>query len=209
MTIAVDLDRLWRIAPRAHADYRRAFRVVDQTFPAFDIDTVVRAQHFFGQVLHETAGLTVMVENLNYSAARLREVWPSRFPTQESADLYAHNPEQLANRVYGGRLGNTAAGDGWRYIGRGLLQITGRENYAIVGRELGIPLEADPLKAIDPEYALAIAACMWKLRGANEAADEDDVQKVTRRINGGLVGIVDRRTWLGLARYVVREAENA
>lgn len=80
------------------------------------------------QVLHETGGLTVLVENMNYRAERIVQVWPSRFRTIEEATPYAHNPEKLANKVYGGRMGNTHPGDGWRFIGRGLLQITGRES---------------------------------------------------------------------------------
>jgi len=98
---------------------------------------------------HETGGRFVPIEeNMSYSARRMTEVWPSRFPDLESARPYARNPEALANRVYGGRLGNTQPGDGWRYRGRGLVQITGRANYAKVGRLIGVDLEADPAAAL-------------------------------------------------------------
>lgn len=98
---------------------------------------------------HETGGRFVPIEeNMSYSAKRMTEVWPSRFPDLESAMAYARNPEALANRVYGGRLGNDQPGDGWRYRGRGLVQITGRANYAKVGRLIGVDLEAFPETAL-------------------------------------------------------------
>lgn len=203
----IDLDRLWLIAPRAQPDYKRAFVLAPQVFRAFEIVTALRARHFLAQVLHETGGLTVMVENLNYRAERLMQVWPARFPTRKAAAPYAHSPRTLANHVYGGRMGNVGPEDGWMFIGRGLLQITGRENYTIVGRELGIPLDRDPTLAVHPAYALAVAACVWKLRGCNVAADADDMHGVTRRINGGLIGVAERRHWLRLVERVIPSEE--
>lgn len=205
--MTLNLDRLWMIAPRTQPHYKQAFRLAPEVFPSFEIATPLRAQHFLAQVLHETGGLTVEIENLNYRVARLMQVWPSRFPSLAMAREYANQPQKLANYVYRGRLGNIMPDDGWTFRGRGLLQITGRENYTIVGRELGIPLVHDPELALDPFYALAVAACIWKLRGCNVAADNDDLQAVTRRINGGLVGLAERNVWLIRARTVVGDTE--
>jgi putative chitinase len=196
-------DRLHALAPRARDAYREAFAREDLLAAAGLLERPQRLAHFLAQVCHETAGLTVLVENLNYRAARLMEVWPSRFRTLAAASLYAHAPRALANKVYGGRMGNLAPDDGWKYIGRGLLQITGRDRYRRVGSALGIPLEAQPYLAISPEHALAIALEIWRAGGCDEPADADDVAGVTRKINGGLIGLADRRDWLEKAQAVL------
>ena len=145
---------------------------------------------FLGQVIHESAGLTQFSENLDYSAARLMQVWPSRFPTLDCALLYARNPEALANFVYAGRMGNTEPGDGWRFRGRGPIQLTGRNNYEFVGDLVGQDLIDLPELMEQPRYALEATIAWWE----NKIPDSmlGDPIKVTQRVNGGLIGLADR-----------------
>jgi putative chitinase len=201
--IPVTSDQLERLAPHMRASYRVGFAGADQVLARYGINqTTLRLAHFMAQVLHETGGLTILVENFNYRAERIREVWPSRFKSVIQARPYAHNPEALANKVYGGRMGNTEPGDGWRFIGRGLLQITGRESYERYGKEIGIDLVGDPDLAFSAEWCLPVAAAEWTAAGCNAFADADDVRAVTRAINGGDVGLSSREQWLARTRQV-------
>lgn len=152
---------------------------------------------FLGQVLHESSGLSRLSENLNYSAERLCAVWPKRFPTLADAQPYARNPEALANKVYGGRMGNTQAGDGWLYRGRGPIQLTGRDNYAAVGALLGMDLINEPELMEQPEIALRATVAWWEDRIPDSFLG--DVEKVTKRVNGGLIGLADREHLTELA----------
>ena len=146
---------------------------------------------FLGQILHESAMLTRIEENLNYtSAARICAVWPSRFKTTDDAEQFVRNPIGLANRVYGFRMGNEEPGDGWRYRGRGLLQVTGRDNYRALGRVLGMPLEKDPDLLTRPDLALRASVAWWE--GNIPDGVVGDIQRVTRRVNGGTVGLEHR-----------------
>lgn len=150
---------------------------------------------FVGQVLHETARLEQLEESLNYRPERLCAVWPSRFPGLAAAMPYAYNAEALAERVYGKRadLGNDEPGDGYRYRGRGIPQITGKANYALIERLLGKPLVQFPELLCDPEIALRAAVLWWEKRVPDSAIDT--IERVTRAVNGGLNGLSDRR-WL-------------
>lgn len=193
----IDVAALLRtLAPRARAAYLEGFARLYLLQEAGMFDRPRRLAHFLAQVCHETGGLTILVENLHYSATRLTEVWPRRFPDVAAAAPFAGNPRALANRVYGGRMGNVTPDDGWKYIGRGLLQITGRDHYARVGRALNLPLEEQSYLAISPDHSLAIALETWRWKGCDAPADADDVAGVTRRINGGRIGLADRRAWL-------------
>ena len=148
---------------------------------------------------HESADLTRLTENLNYSAARLMEVWPSRFKTLEGAKDYERNPEALANNVYGGRMGNTRPDDGWRFRGRGPIQITGRDNYTRLERDTGMPVLSNPDLLTKDKYAGIQSAC-WFWRTFVHAKD---VRGSTRNINGGLNGLADReRRFNNAMRYV-------
>jgi putative chitinase len=131
------------------------------------------------------------VENLNYSADALLRTWPSRFNAETAAKM-ARKPEAIANYVYGGRLGNGADGDGWKYRGRGLIQLTGKGNYRAAGIALGLDLIGNPDLLEKPEAASLSAAWFWKTNGLNALADANDVAVVTRKINGGLNGLSDR-----------------
>lgn len=211
MTVALHLAALFSIASKPAPLYRQALERF-QVLEAFGIlETRRRAEHFCAQLLHESGGGRVMVENLNYSAKRLTQVWPRRFPTLEDALPFAHEPRLLANQVYGGRLGNVHPDDGWRFIGRGFLQLTGRSNYERIGEALGIDLVQNPDFALLPEYSLKIAGQVWRSAGCHVHADADDILKVTRAINGGYVGLEDRTLWLAKIRHagVVVEAVRA
>lgn len=191
-----DIELIWLLAPKAIPPYRAAFDLADTVLPQFGISTPLRLMHFLAQALHETAGLTVLEENLNYTVERLMQVWPGRFKTMDLARFYARNPRALANKVYGNRLGNRDEEDGWFFRGRGLLQITGRANYEQVGRVLDLDLAHEPELVLTPAHGLAVAACIWHLRGANTAADLDDVRAVTKAVNGGTKGLDMRAAWL-------------
>ena len=167
-----------------------------------------RLQYFLAQLGHESNGLTSKEENLNYSAQRLTEIWPGRFPTLEVAKQYAFNPEKLANFVYGSRMGNTDAGDGYRYRGRGYIQLTGRETYREVGEIAGLDLEGKPELAAKPENAVRIACAFWTWKGVNKQCDAGDFTGVTRRINGGTNGLNDRLDWLRKVKTVVTSTTN-
>ena len=166
-----------------------------------------RLTYFLAQVGHESGGLTVGTENLNYSAQRMTEVWPRRFPTVAEAAPFAKNAEKLGNFVYGGRMGNgpPESGDGFRYRGRGLIQITGRDGYAEVGKRAGLPLVDDPDLVAHPENALLCAAAFWKWKQLNAVCDAGDFTRCTVVINGGTTGIAERRQWLDKVRRVLAE----
>lgn len=184
---------------------------LNEAMGRFDIDTRDRVAAFLAQVAHEcgVSALTTgvrLAENLNYSAKALMATWPTRFPTMAIATKYARQPERIANLVYANRLGNgdEASGDGWRFRGRGLLQITGRSNYRAAGAALGLDLEAHPQLLEQPLPAALAAAHFWKAAGLNELADDrendDDVadfRRITKVINGGYHGLEDRQARWG------------
>lgn len=145
---------------------------------------------FLGQILHESDGLQHLTEQMHYSAERLTVVWPSRFPTVNDARPYANNPEALANKVYGGRMGNNEPGDGWRYRARTPLGITGKDNYQWLGDLLGQDLVSLPELLEQPHYALEACIAWWE--GKIPDTMIGDVEKITERVNGGLIGLVDR-----------------
>lgn len=204
MAVAITADQLQQLAPSARSSYREAFQNGQGILDACGISAApLRLAHFMAQVLHECQGLTTQFENLNYSAERLPKVWPSRFQPQGPLDPaeYAHNPEKLANSVYAGRNGNDAPGDGFKYRGRGLLQLTGKANYRDASgwvRQLDSAAPdfvADPDAVIGAAWCLAVAACKWQAVGCNALADADDIRRVTRAINGGQIGIAERMEW--------------
>ena len=154
------------------------------------------------QTATETGGYKSLVENLRYSAAGLTATWPARFPDLPSTDGFVNNPQALANKVYGGRLGNgpASSGDGWKYRGRGLIQLTGKDNYKARAQETGLPLITDPDMAAEAEPAVRLACLYWKAKGINAMADADDIERVRKAVNGGLIGIADARTYLARAK---------
>jgi len=163
-----------------------------------------RLAYFLAQLGHESSGLTHREENLNYTAARLTDIWPSRFPTLEVAKKYERNPEKLANFVYGGRLGNVNPGDGYKYRGRGYIQLTGRETYREVGKIAGLDLENNPDLAAQPEQAVKIACAYWSWKKLNPTCDVGDFTALTKKINGGTNGLSDRMDWLTKVQGVLK-----
>lgn len=206
----ISLQILQQLFPRGRQAMLQAFASqAASVFADFGISsTANRLQFFLAQIGHESGGLTVVEENLNYSARRLTQVWPSRFPTLESAQPFANNPQALANKVYADRMGNGApdSGDGWSYRGRGYIQITGRDGYSNVGAAIGIDLVNNPGLAATPADALQVACGFWKWKNINAACDTGDFVKVTRLINGGTVGLADRQAWLEKVRNVLNSA---
>jgi len=164
-----------------------------KAFDKYSINTNKRQACFLGQCLHESGGFKHLEENLHYSAASLMRTWPSRFPDMDTAEKYANNPEKIANKVYGGRMGNTEEGDGWKYHGRGIIQLTGKENYANCGHSLGVDFVGNPDWVATPEYAALSAAWFFNKKGLNELADVMDIETMTKRINGGTLGIDTRK----------------
>lgn len=162
---------------------------------------VVRVPEFLGQIAVESGRLSRLVENLYYiTPERLMQVWPSRFRTIAEATPYLKNPEKLANLVYSGRMGNVQPGDGWRFIGRGLKQLTGRANYQAYQLASEVPVLVDPNKLLDPVFAADSAGWFWSANKCDEIAH--DPEALTRRINGGLHGLRERIQLTALAREV-------
>lgn len=188
------LSQLQQIMPHAGPRAEAFLPHLNRAMAEFGIDTRARQASFLSQAAHESGDLAHLTESLNYSAARLRQVWPSRFPTDEIAAAYARNPEKLANKVYANRMGNgdEASGDGYRYCGRGLFQLTGKETYRKCGAALGIDLVQHPALVAGPELAARSAAWYWSSRGLNALADAGDQTAVTKGINGGTIGLSER-----------------
>jgi putative chitinase len=167
------------------------------------LDGANRLFYFLAQLGHESNGLTVREENLNYSASRLMQVWPSHFASLDVAKKYEYKPEQLANLVYGGRMGNTDDGDGYKYRGRGYIQLTGRDTYRQIGKIVGIDLEGNPDLASQVATAPKIACAFWTWKNINPACDNADFTAVTQKINGGTNGLSDRLAWLSKVQTVL------
>lgn len=170
---------------------------LNETFDKYQINTPKRQACFLGQTLHESGNFKFTRENLNYSAKALMATWPSRFPDINTASQYERQPEKIASKVYLGRMGNETPEDAAKYIGRGLIQVTGKEAYQHCGEALGVDLLAHPELLEQPRYATLSAGWFWGKRGLNALADEgtsDSFEVMTKRINGGLLGLDDRKS---------------
>jgi putative chitinase len=172
-------------------------------FTRFEINTPERQAAFIGQCAHESANFKTLQENLNYSAKGLNATWPSRFPSEAEAQPYHRQPEKIANKVYSGRMGNLEDGDGWKYRGRGLIQLTGKDNYRLASDALGVDFIADPDLVLTKEYAALTAAWYWNKRGLNKEADAKDFTGMTKKINGGVIGLADRVAHINTALGVL------
>ena len=170
---------------------------LNETFDKYQINTPKRQACFLGQTLHESGNFKFTRENLNYSAKALMATWPSRFPDIATANQYERQPEKIASKVYLGRMGNETPEDAAKYIGRGLIQVTGKEAYQHCGEALGVDLLTHPELLEQPRYATLSAGWFWGKRGLNALADEgtsDSFEVMTKRINGGLLGLDDRKS---------------
>jgi putative chitinase len=187
-------------------------RVLNDAMDRFDVRTLHRVAAFLAQIAHESDEFRRVVENLNYTAKRLMQVWPKRFTSLAKARRYERQPKKLANYVYANRLGNgdEASGDGWRFRGRGLLQITGCGNYRATAQALALPLEDNPELLEQPGVAALAAAHFWKSRGLNELADDrntdnddEDFVTISVIINGGRTGLESRKRYWARAKAVL------
>ena len=165
-----------------------------QLLPEYDINTPLRVAHFVAQCAHESGSFNFIEENLNYRAASLMATFKKYFPTMELAQQYERKPERIANRVYANRMGkgDEASGDGWRYRGRGLIQLTGKDNYTFFAGSLNIPVEEAAAYMATFEGAAQSACFFWEQNKLNRFADANDVKGLTRAINGGFIGLEDR-----------------
>ncbi|HEX8166531.1 MAG TPA: glycoside hydrolase family 19 protein [Beijerinckiaceae bacterium] len=176
-----------KVAPNARADIVAGLVAAQNELNAAGLNTKARLAHFLAQICTETGGLQHTEENLNYSAERMIVVFPNRFKTLADAAPFAHNPEKFANKVYGGRLGNNANGDGFKYRGGGLIQTTGKDNYTAAG----FANNPDDLRKM-PD-ALASALKFWTAHGCNAFADKNDITGLRKRVNGGTNGLKECR----------------
>jgi putative chitinase len=191
-------------------DPAKWLEAVQKTCDEFEINTPQRIASFIAQTAHESGGYTALSENLNYKAATLAACWPNRFatlgadkkPIKENgklvptgvANAIAGKPELIANLVYSARMGNGPAesGEGWKYRGRGLKQLTGKDNYTRCGRDLGLDLVSNPDLLLEPMAAARSAGWFWKSNNLSSFADAGDIKGMTKKINGGFIGLEDR-----------------
>jgi len=167
---------------------------LNETFQRFGINTPRQRAGFIGQCGHECGQFKVLEENLNYRAATLMKLWPKRFPTQEIANEYEKKPQKIANKVYSSRMGNRdeASGDGYRFRGRGCIQLTGSDGYFHAGKALGVDFWANPELVATPKYAALTAGWFWSTHNCNELAESANWTALTKKINGGTIGLDDR-----------------
>jgi putative chitinase len=201
----VSADLIRAVCPRCVSPQQWA-DALNLALERYEITTKARVSSFLAQTAFESSQFNRLIENLSYKTPqRLMSVWPKRFPTEASAMPYVGNEEKLANFVYANRLGNGDAdsGDGFRYRGRGIIQMTGRTNYEVAGMELGLDLIADPDLLLQLPHAAMSATWFWRNHGLNALADDEtddsdleDFTEITKRINGGTVGLKDRLAML-------------
>ncbi len=190
------LDQLKQLLPRnPYVDHWH--RALAQLLPDYEINTPQRIAAFIAQCAHESGGFTALKENLNYRAPTLRKIFPKYFPDDAIANDYASRPnkqEAIENRVYANRMGNgdEASGDGFRYCGRGLIQLTGKINYQNFADSLEMRVEDVPEYLATFEGAAQSACWFWESNNLNKWADTGDIKELTRRINGGYIGLEDR-----------------
>jgi len=179
------------------------FDALNILLPDYEINTPKRAAAFIAQCAHESGNFKALKENLNYTAASLSRVWPRLFPP-DIAEQYAHNQPKIANRAYGNRMGNgdEASGDGWKYCGRGLIQLTGKNNYQAFADSLEMSVDDVPEYLGTFEGAAQSACWFWETNNLNTFADRGDILTMTKRINGGTLGLADRQKHYDHALHV-------
>jgi putative chitinase len=179
---------------------------LNETFNRFGINTPNQQAAFIGQCGHECGNFRILEENLNYRAETLCKLWPKRFPTLEFAKQYERQPRKIANSVYSNRMGNRdeASGDGFRFRGRGCIQLTGHSSYFHAGKALGVDFVMQPELVASPKYAALTAGWFWSTHGCNEIAERGDWTQLTKKINGGTIGLDDRIKHTNHALEVLR-----
>jgi putative chitinase len=189
----ITLEQLKQLLPR-NPYVEQWHNALTQLLPNYDINTPQRIAAFVAQCSHESAGFTALKENLNYRAESLMRTWPRHFPTIEIANQYARQPERIANRAYGNRMGNgpEESGDGWKFAGKGLIQLTGKNNYQAFADSIETPIEEIPEYLQTFEGATQSACWFWDNNNLNRFADVGDIKGLTKAINGGFIGLEDR-----------------
>lgn len=186
------LSKLQIIVPtcKVATDIDLVVKAINEAFP----DSALRQAAFIAQCAHESGGFTKKLENLNYSGDRLPVIFPKYFPDPVLARSYHRQPERIANIVYANRMGNgpTESGDGWKFRGRGFIQLTGKENYTKCGQAIGVDLISKPEYLETSKGAVESAIWFWNTRKLNELADEGDMMTITKKINGGTHGLSER-----------------
>ena len=188
------LDQLKQVIPKnQYVTYWH--HALEQLLPQYEINTPDRIAAFLAQCAHESGGFVFIKENLNYKWASLRKVFPKYFPTDALAQQYEKQPQKIANRVYANRMGNgpEESGDGWKFCGRGLIQVTGRDNYSWFAASLQISPEEASEYMETFEGAAQSACWFWESNNLNQWADKRDILTLTKRINGGTIGLEDRK----------------
>lgn len=189
------IEKLKELIPGAAGGLQGWYDGLTEALPQYEIVTTRRVAAFIAQCAHESGGFRLMEENLNYKAATLTKLWPKRYPPGV-AEQYAGKAQAIANKSYGGRMGNgdEMSGDGWKYRGRGILQLTGKDNYRACSKFLfsDDTLLNDPDILLDPYYATHSACWFWNQNKLNQYADSGDILTMTKRINGGTIGLEDR-----------------
>lgn len=201
------LTQLQQLIPR-NPYVQQWHHALEQLLPDYGIDTSQRIAAFIAQCSHESGGFTALKENLNYRAATLRKIFPKYFPTDEIANYYASLPnkqEAIANKVYANRMGNgpEESGDGYRFCGRGLIQLTGRDNYSWFAASLDISVEEASEYLQTFEGAAQSACWFWETNSLNRWADAGDIVMLTKKINGGTIGLEDRKKHYEHALHVL------
>ena len=178
---------------------------LNKCLPDYDINTPHRVAGFFGQTMVESAAYTAIKENLNYKAESLMRLWHSHFPTEEIANQYAHNQEAIANRAYANRIGNgdESSGDGWKFCGRGLIQLTGKDNYQAFADSVGMQLEDVPAFLETFEGCVQSACFFWENNNLNALADQGNWEHISRIVNGGTEGLEKRVAYSNHALQVL------
>jgi putative chitinase len=186
-------------------DNEELITALNDTLDKYDINTPIRIQHFLAQVGHESGHLKVFRENLNYSSSGLLRVFPKYFSSTQ-ATSYARQPQKIASRVYANRLGNgnEASQEGWKYKGRGVIQITGKYNYQLISDDLDIDFINEPELLETLPYSILSAGWYWDRTELNKWADKDDVLTITKKINGGTNGLQDRKEILAKAKTIIK-----
>ena len=188
------LDQLKQVIPKnQYVSYW--YTALQQLLPQYEINTPDRIAAFLAQCAHESGGFVFIKENLNYRWQSLRKVFPKYFPTDALAQQYEKQPQKIANRVYANRMGNgpEESGDGYKFCGRGLIQVTGRENYSWFAASLHISPEEASEYMETFEGAAQSACWFWESNNLNQWADKQDILTLTKRINGGTIGLEDRK----------------
>lgn len=194
MTFTFTEEQLAKIIP-GNSYIAEWHTALSSILPEYDIWTPERVAHFMAQTAHESGNYSTLTENLNYRAETMRKVFPKYFPNQALAESCVGHPDKLANKVYGNRMGNgnEASGDGYRFRGRGLIQLTGRDNYTRFAESIEMDVNEVPNYLETFEGAVQGACWYWEANNLNRYADDNDIVTLTKRINGGTIGLDDRK----------------